>query len=80
MDKQNVTVTLPVDILRAARHLAVDRGMSLSRFLGELIEERVDWARRYEEARQRQTRLMREAVDRGTHGAISWTRDELHER
>ena len=80
MDKQNVTVTLPADVLREARHLAVDQGMSLSRFLAALVEERVDWVRRYEEARQRQTRLMREAKDHGTSGTFSWTRDDLHER
>jgi hypothetical protein len=80
MDTQNVTVSLPAELLRKARHLAVDQGLSLSRFLAVLIEDRVAVARQYEEARRRQERLMREAGDHGTNGRIGWSRDELHER
>lgn len=80
METQNVTVSLPADLLREARHLAVDQGTSLSRFLAALIEERVASTRHYEEARGRQERMMREAVDHGTNGKIDWSRDELHER
>jgi hypothetical protein len=80
METQNVTVSLPADLLREARHLAVDQGLSLSRFLASLIEERVDWSKQYEEARLRQERMMREAGDHGTNGVIGWSRDELHER
>ena len=77
---QNVTVALPTDILRQARHLAADQGMSLSKFVAALIEERVTWSRGYAEARERQTRLMAEAGHHGTHGTIDWTRDDLHGR
>ena len=80
METQNVTVTLPTDILREVRHLAVDRGMSLSKFVATVIEEQVSWSRRYEEARRRQMQMMAEARDRGTNGTITWSRDELHER
>jgi hypothetical protein len=80
METQNVTVSLPVDLVREARHLAVDRGMSLSKFVASLIEEKITWRRDYEIARQRQLRMMAEAEDRGTNGVITWTRDELHER
>ena len=80
METQNVTVTLPADILREARHLAVDRGMSLSKFVATVIEEQVSRSRRYDEARQRQSQMMAEAGDRGTNGTIAWSRDELHER
>lgn len=41
MPYQNVTVALPADLVREARHLAVDQGVSLSRFVAMLIEERV---------------------------------------
>jgi hypothetical protein len=80
METQNVTVSLPADLLREARHLAVDQGLSLSRFLASLIEERIDWSRRYEEARVRQERMMSESGDHGTNGTIAWSRGELHER
>jgi hypothetical protein len=77
---ENVTLSLPADVLREARHLAVDRGLSLSRFLAEVLEERVEAKRQYEVARERALHRMRQGFDLGTHGQITWTRDELHER
>ena len=77
---QNVTLTLPSDLLREARHLAVDRGVSLSRYLALVLEERVEAARRYEQARARHQRLLDEGLALGTGGTVAWTRDELHAR
>lgn len=79
-DTQNVTVTLPSDLLREARHLAVDQGVSLSRFLAMMIEEKVAKSRRYRVAEARQRRILEEGLPLGTQGAINWSRDELHER
>ena len=78
--QRNVTVSLPDDVLRDARHLAVDRGVSLSKFLAMLLEEQVQVARQYREARDRQLKLLEQGFDLGTHGNITWSRDELHER
>jgi hypothetical protein len=75
-----VTLTLPADLLREARHLAVDQGMSLSRFLAHLLAARVEETRRYKEARERQKRLMRAGLSLGTNGQIAWSREELHAR
>ena len=36
----NVTLSLPDDLLREARHLAVDQGVSLSRFVAMSLEHR----------------------------------------
>jgi hypothetical protein len=77
---QNVTLTLPSDLLREARHLAVDRGVSLSRYLALVLEERVEAARRYRHARARHQRLLDEGLSLGTGGTVAWTRDELHGR
>jgi hypothetical protein len=80
MALQNVALTLPEEVLREARHMAVDRGVPLSRCLSMVLEEQVRDRRRYEEARDRQRALMRQGIDLGAHGQITWTRDELHER
>ena len=80
METRNVTLSLPADLLLEARHLAVNQGLSLSRFPTSLIEERVHWSRRYELARCRQERMMGESGDDGTNGDIGWCREELHER
>jgi hypothetical protein len=80
VNHQNVTVTLPVELLKKARHLAVDEGVSLSRFLAMLVAERVEGADRYAAARERQMEMLEQGLDLKTHGAPRWSRDELHER
>ena len=76
----NVTLTLPEDLLREARHLAVDEGVSLSRFVARSLEQRVHAARAYRIAQQRQLRLLREGIELGTGGQATWRRESLHER
>ena len=76
----NVTLSLPGDLLREAKHLAVDQGVSLSRFLAIMLEERVTDSRRYQEAMERELRVLEKGLPLGSHGQISWSRDELHER
>jgi hypothetical protein len=80
MDVQNVTVSLPVDVMRQARHLAVDRGVSLSKFVAMLVEEKVSVSREYDHARKQEIQRMQAGLDLGTRGNITWTRDELHDR
>ncbi|MBI4503897.1 MAG: CopG family transcriptional regulator [Chloroflexi bacterium] len=80
MGAQNVTLALPADLLREAKHLAVDRGMSLSRFVAVILEEHVVATRRYRSARARQRRLLEGGRPLGTGGRITWRRDELHGR
>jgi len=80
MDRSNVTVSLPEDILREARHLAVDRGVSLSRLLAQLLEEHIETVRGRRQARDRQLRLLAKGLPLGTNGDIEWKRESLHER
>jgi hypothetical protein len=78
--RQNVTISLPADLVREARHLAVDKGLSLSSFLALLLRERIEAARAYDLARGRQVRVLDRGLPLGTGGKVSWGRDELHER
>lgn len=80
MKQQNVTISLPEDLVREARHLAVDQGISLSKFVANLVAERVRSRQEYEEARERHLSILKEGLDLGTHGQVPWTRDELYER
>jgi hypothetical protein len=75
----NVTLSLPEDLLREARHLAVDEGVSLSRFVALSLEQRVEAVRSYGVARERQLRLARKGLELGTHGTLTWARESLHE-
>jgi hypothetical protein len=80
MEQQNVTVTLSASLLREVRHMAVDRGVSLSRFIALLLEQEVEQRQRYGEARERQLTLLRKGLPLGTHGQTGWSRSELHDR
>lgn len=74
---RNVTVVLDGEVARWARLAAAEHDTSVSRFLGELLKERMLANRGYETA-------MREAL-REKPLASKWTgryptRDEIHER
>lgn len=80
MEQRNVTISLPADLLLEARHLAVDQGLSLSKFVAVLVEERVEAARQYRAARERQRLLLAQGLVLGTEGRIRWDRESLYER
>ena len=80
MEKQNITLSLPKDVLREAKHLAVDQGVSLSGFLIEALTERVKRLREIRRAGVRQRALMRRGLKLGTRGKATWKRDQLHAR
>ena len=80
MERSNVTLSLPEDILRDARHLAVDRGVSLSKLLAQLLEEHLQTVRGRRQARDRQLRLLERGLPLGTDGEVAWKRESLHER
>jgi hypothetical protein len=80
MEQQNVTISLPAGLLREARHLAVDQGVSLSRWIAMLVEQQVEAREQYRAAKERQISLLETGLPLGTRGRAAWTRSELHER
>jgi hypothetical protein len=80
MDTQNVTLALPKDVLHKAKQKAVKEKTSLSAIMKTLLTEYVGRDERYEAARQREREAMRRGLPFNTHGEITWTRDDLHER
>lgn len=80
MEKQNVTLSVPKNLLKKAKILAASRDKSLSEFLRESLEEKVREANGYTRARLRQLRLLKDSPDLGTGGKIATSREELHER
>ena len=80
MTLQNVTVSLPEELLQEAKHLAVDEGLSLSRFVARSLEQRVEARRTFHAARARQLKLLNVGLPLGTGGRIAWKRDDLYER
>ena len=76
--KQNVTVSLTKDTVQKVKVLAARRSTSISGLLAEQIERLVGADEEYEQAK----RAALAFLARGFHlgGAITSTRDELHER
>ncbi len=54
MAQQSVTISLPAEVVREARHLAVDKGLSLSKFLALLLEKHIEEHQRYQSAREQE--------------------------
>ncbi len=79
-EKQNVTITIPKDILRKAKHIAIDRQTSLSRLLAKTLEDIVEREDTYSKAKVRQIAAMKKGYTMGLNGKITWKRDDLHGR
>ena len=79
-ETQNVTLSLPRQLLRQIKRLAVDRDTSVSALLVEALSKLADRDRRYASARKRSLSAMKEATSLGTGGTATWSRDDLHAR
>ena len=80
MNTQNITLAIPKDVLHRARRLAVERHASLSSLVTQVLVDIVDQEDRYRAACDRQLAILENGLDWGTHGAVTWTREALHER
>lgn len=80
MQTQNITLSIPKEILKKAKLLAVKKNTSLSGLLTEALVELVEKDEGYEQARQRHLAWLEQSADLGTRGEITWKRAELHER
>lgn len=79
-DAKNVTLSLPEPLLRRFRVYAAQRGESMTSLMAQAIQKMLTEDRQHARAKTRFLERIRHAPDRGTHGVIRWTRDELHER
>jgi hypothetical protein len=75
---KNVTITLDEDTANWARLAAAARAMSVSRFVGQVLRERMHDARAYEDAMRRY--LARPPFKPKGAAERYPKRDELHER
>jgi hypothetical protein len=76
----NVTLSLPEETMRLARHIAVERGTSLSSLVADYIHEIVDRDERYSSARIRAIERMEKGTPMGVSRRPRWSRADLHER
>ena len=80
METQDVTLSLPKDVLRKVKLLAAERETSVSAMLVRTLQDLVRRDEAYEQARRHHLKMLRRPLNLGTRGTITWTRDEIHER
>jgi len=80
LEYQNITLSIPKEILKKIKHIAVERNTSISRLLASHLEEIVERDDKYKAAKTRQIHAMDEGYDLLGEGTINWSREELHER
>ena len=80
MDRQNITLSLPKEILLKAKLLAVQRQTSVSGLLTQALENLVRQQGGLAHARLRHLQWLEQGADLGTDGQIPARRDELHNR
>ncbi len=79
-ENQNITLSVPRELLKRVKRLAVDRDTSVSALLSEALARLTDEDRRYSAARKRALIALRSPRSLGTGGRRTWSRDDLHER
>ena len=75
---KNITVTLDDETASWTRKQAAEKGVSVSRFVGEMLLERMDHRREYERAMQRF--LSKGAFNLSGKSERYPTREELYDR
>jgi hypothetical protein len=80
VEKQNITLSIPKEILLKVKLIAVQRQTSVSGLLTQALERLVQQEDTYVHAKRRHLQLLERGADLGTGGQILTQRDELHER
>ena len=80
MERQNITLSLPKDLLQKAKILAVKKNTSLSGLLSEYIAKMTNDEEAFQVAKARHRHLLKKGFDFGLKGEIPWKREEIHER
>ena len=80
MERQNITLSLPKEILKKGKMLAAKKGISLNELVRELLQMTAENEEGYRISADRQIKRMKGGIPLGTKGKISWERDELYQR
>jgi len=79
-DNQNITLSVPRELLKRVKRVAADRDTSVSALMTEALGRLTDEERRYSAARKRALAALKSPRSLGTRGRRAWSREELHER
>jgi len=79
-ERRNVTLSISNDLLHKAKLAAVKENKSLSEFMREALQEKIQKIPGYKKAMQRQMKMLNMNIDLGTKGQIQISRENLHGR
>lgn len=77
---QNITLSLPKDLLQKIKHIAINKQTSVSGLLTKTLEEIVKKEDLYEKAKLHHIDILENNIDLGTEGKTTWNREDLYER
>jgi metal-responsive CopG/Arc/MetJ family transcriptional regulator len=80
MERQNITLALPKDLIRQVKSMAATEDKSISQLLRETLEKKLKDDSNFRTAKRRQIALLKNGFDLGTKGQLTATREALHER
>lgn len=80
MEKQNITLSIPKELLLRVKLMAVRRQTSVSGLMTKTLEKLVQQEDAYDRARRRHLQWLERGADLGTGGQVLTQREELHER
>ena len=80
MEKQNVTLSLPVALLQELRVSAAKRNTSMSGLMERAIRKWLSEDDDHDMRTKRMIERMKNSPGRGIGGNITWTREEINER
>jgi len=80
LERQNVTLSLPKNLLQKAKILAIEYETSLSGLMVKLLTDIVGQRDQYAIAKRKHLKMLDDGIDMGTKGTVSWARESLYER
>jgi hypothetical protein len=79
-ENQNITLSVPRELLKRVKRVAADRDTSVSALMTEALGRVADENRRYSAARKRALAALRSRRSLGTGGRRTWSREDVHDR
>ena len=80
MDYQNITLSIPKEVLKKARIIAIQNRQSLSGMVTEYIKKIVESDAAYQHAYQRQAKWMEQGFDINLEAGYHFDREASHGR
>jgi len=80
VEYQNITLSIPKEILKKVKHIAVEKNTSVSGLLSRHLADIVARDDTYKKAKAGQLELMEKGFDLIGEGKTLWNREDLHDR